>query len=228
MLAIDRAQSRKRTLPLLAAALTATAALVCCISALRSPGSNSVEPVDPSLRAEVLGGIEEFENADVEAIAIERRGEVVEIGFLLRKVIVERQEEGRTTFEAFLLNLGVHPVAQPYVTLRLFDESGAPVETVDLVGTEEILGPGQEWLLRGEYRLGRNPPRIVEETVFLKRDEATNFTLYSYNNPKESPGLLAQIARLIPIFDYEAIYTQPHADWHSFEAEFHYERVIRD
>jgi hypothetical protein len=201
---------------------------LCCWSVLRPSDPAGALEAAQEFDTELIRSLEPIKESDVETYAVERRGGVIEVGFLLTTVNAERSGSGTTTFEAGLINLGIYPAKDAYVTLRLMDQDGQPVETVDLTGDEEILDPGRGQVVKGEYVLGAGRPRILEETIALESDASTYFTVYSYNEMKSSPSLLSQLAAILPFVEYRAVWTKPEVDWHSFEVEFHYDRLIKD
>jgi len=201
---------------------------LCCWAILRPSDPAGALEAAQEFDAELIRSLEPIEESDVETYAVERRGGVIEVGFLLTTVNAERSGSGTTTFEAGLINLGIYPAKDAFVTLRLLDEDGRLVETVDLIGDNAILEPGRGNVVRGEFTVGAELPRIVEEIVELESDDSTYFTIYSYDNLKTSPGLLAKLAGLLPFVKYRAVWTQPELEWHSYEVEFHYDRLMRN
>jgi hypothetical protein len=199
-----------------------------CWALFRPPDPAGALEAAQEFDAQLIQGLDGIEESDVEAYAIEKQSGVIRVGFLLTKVQTERTSSGITTFEASLFNLAQSPVKDAYVTLRLIDEVGRPIETVDLIGEQEVLDPGRGQLVTGEHGKGEAQPRILEETIYLESDEPTYFTVYSYNKPKYSPGLLSQLANLVPLLEYKAVWSQPDLDWNTFEVEFHYDRVLED
>lgn len=137
---------------MLIAVLPLVLSLVCCISASLSLDSGSIDSASLAREAELLSEIGAFDRADIEAVAIESRGDVVDVGFLLQTVQIDRIDDRQTSFRAVLVNLGAFLVRNPLVTLRLTDADGDPVETVDMTNTREILGPGEQDFLKGSTR----------------------------------------------------------------------------
>lgn len=201
---------------------------LCCWSVLRPSDPAGALEAAQEFDADLIRSLEPIEESDVETYAVERRGGVIEIGFLLTTVNAVRSGSGTTTFEAGLINLGIYPAKDAFVTLRLMDKDGQPVEIVDLTGDEEILDPGRGYAVRGEFTVGATPARIVEETIAAGPDDFFAFSLNSYNNVKESPGFLSQIAQFLPFVEYRALWTNPEIDWHSYQVQFRYDRLIRD
>lgn len=201
-------------------------AALCCWSASRPGDPTQALAAAQEFDTEFFRSLEGIDRSEVEAYAIERRGGVIEIGFLLTKVEASQLGTAATRFEAGLFNLGREPVRDAYVTLRLFAEDGRLVETVDLKGEKEVIEPGSGQLVTAEYLAAATVPRIVEETLALESDASAFFTLYSYNETKLSPGLLSRIAALVPIVNYEAVWTKPTLDWQSFQVEFHYDSIV--
>jgi hypothetical protein len=201
---------------------------LCCWSVFQPSDPAGALEAAQEFDAELIRSLEPIEESDVETYAVERKGGVIEVGFLLTTVNAERSSSGTTTFEAGLINLGRYPAKDAYVTLRLIDEDGQPVETVDLTGDEEILDPGRGYVVRGEFTVGAKPARIVEETIAAGPDDFFAFSLNSYNDLKESPGILSQIAGFLPFVEYRAVWTHPELDWHSYQVQFRYDRLIKD
>lgn len=201
---------------------------LCCWSVLRPSDPAGALEAAQEFDTEFLRSLDGIDESNVEAYAIERRAGVIETGFLLTTVNVTRSNSGSTTFEAALINLGQYPVGGGYATLRLFDDAGRLVETVDLKGSQRNLEAGRGQVVTGEYQVGTRDPRIVEETIVLDSDETTYFTVYSYNGMKSSPGFLSRLAAILPFVGYRAVWTRPELDWNSFKVEFHYDAIIKN
>ena len=200
----------------------------CCWSILRPTSPDRVLEAAERFETELLENIAPIDESDIEAYAVERRSGVIENGLLLTTIGANRSGSGISTFEAGLINLGIHPVRGAFVTLRLYDSDGQLVETIDLIGDEEILQPGRGQVVRGDFAVGAKQPRIAEETIAADNEDAFSFTIKSYDTSKESPSFLAEIAKVFPFLEYQAIWTKPDHDWESYQVQFRYNTMIKE
>jgi hypothetical protein len=174
------------------------------------------------------GQLEGIDPSQVEALAIDRRGEVVEIGLLLSKIQVRRTEVGLSQFEAELFNLGDFPVENARVELRLDGPQGQFIDTIVMTSDQFIHIP-QRWAhLEGSYAVGGQAPRIVEENLALRSNRSISITTYSYEGVRAAPGVLQSIAGLFPVLVYEALWTNPQLDWDAYEIQFALDRIVTD
>ena len=201
---------------------------LCCWFLLRTPSQADLLPAVGLAESGLEGQLEGIDPSQVEALAIDRRGEVVEIGLLLSKIQVRRTDVGLSQFEAELFNLGDFPVENARVELRLSDAEGQFIDTIVMRSDQLIHIPDRWAHLEGSYQVGGLAPRIVEEKLVLMSDRSISFTTYSYDEVKDSPGLLGDLARVFPFLSYEALWTNPLVDWGSYEIQFALDRVMTD
>ena len=195
---------------------------------LQPTGKANVLPPVELAQSSLEGQLEGIGSSQVEALAIDRRGDVVEIGLLLSTIEVRRAEGGFSQFEAQLFNLGDFPVENARVELRLLDRQERFIETIVLATDEAILNPKRWAHLEGMYQVGALSPRIVEERLALTSNQSVALTTYPYGDAKDSPGFLSDLASAFGFLTYEALWTNPRADWVSYQLQFAVDRVIRD
>jgi hypothetical protein len=169
-----------------------------------------------------------LDSDQVEAFAIEIVGGTVELGLVLGPIQTQTDSSGRTHFEASLANVAELPVARPRVILRLKDEGGQLVEVITLGGTLATLQPGGVERVAAEFDPASTPPRILEETISLSPSGSTFFSVLSHEEVKLEPGFLPRLADLVPLFHYDIKWTDPTAQWVSYEIEFRIDKVIGD
>lgn len=222
-----RSSRRARWLYLIPLAPLAIGAL-CCWSVTRPSEDLEDIPATTEIHSEFQGLIEDLDAAGIEAVTFRQRGGVVDLGLVLTSINSQRHENGLSRFEADLINVGEFPLERARVNLRLIDEQGLIVETVDMETPDIRLDPGKKQTLSAEFQVGYGQPRIVEEIISLGPDDFVSFTMYSYKTPKEAPGLLAKISQFLPFIGYEAIWTNPDSNWTSYEIRFGYGKIIRN
>jgi hypothetical protein len=215
-------------LPFILALIPVAVGGLFCWSILRPTDSGQTQEPLANPEIGLLSDLEGIDASNIEAMAVERRSGVIEVGLLLEKIQFEQPDAGHSTFQAGLINLAAYPVKGAYVTLRLNDDQDRPVETVDMTGDLQVLESGQRVVLVGEFEVSAARPRIVEETLVLRSNDSIFFTLYSYNELKESPGFLSQLAKVLPFLEYRDLWTDPSSDWSSYETQFRYDRVLKD
>lgn len=221
-------QSRQLVRPALILALVPVLLASCCLLLSRPGDSAATIQAAYELQSRWEDRLQDLDSEQVEAVAIDVVAGSVELGLVLGPIQTETDTSGRTLFEAKLVNIADFPVARPRAILRLEDEHGQLVETVDLAGELDVLASGETELLRGDFAPSATTPRIVEETIILLSEGFLRFGTYSYEEVREEPGLLSRVAGLLPFVQYEAVWTNPSAPWTSYEIQFRIDGVLRD
>lgn len=168
----------------------------------------------------------ELDQAGIRAMLVDERGGTVRLGLVLTAIDVEKTEDGTAHFEADLINIGDFPLENARVNLRLLDEDGRIVESIDMRTPAIRLEPGENTRVSATFEPKAHPPRIVEERIFSESDNSRSLTIYSYRSMKEAPGFLSQLSGALPFLGYEATWTRPESDWESYEVRFGYSQIL--
>ena len=223
--------SRWRRFPrlVLVVAVPFVAVCSCCwlVSRLASTdqGPDDLIPVE-GIAENYEDLLADLDQAGIRAMLVDERGGTVRLGLVLTAIDVDSSEEGISIFEAELMNIGEFPLEDARVNLRLLDEDGRIVESIDMRTPSIRLEPGEITRVSALFDPGAHSPRIVEERLFSEADSSRGLTIYSYRSMKEVPGFLSQLSSALPFFEYEATWTRPESDWESYEVRFGYGQIL--
>lgn len=201
----------------------------CCWLFSRLSGSdespNDLIP-DEGITQNSADLLTELDQAGIQAMLLDERGGTIRLGLVLTTIEVDRTEQGVSIFEAELINIGDFPLENARVNLRLLDKDGQIIESIDMRTPTIRLEPGESTRVSATFEPGAQPPRIVEERIFLESDSSRDLTIYSYRSMKKAQGFLSQLSGALPFLGYEATWTMPESDWESYEVRFGYGRIL--
>ena len=191
--------SRRRRFPKTALIVAIPLLAVCSgcwlISRLASPTQsvNEILP-DEGIIQNYEDLLSELDLAGIRAMHLERQGGTTTLGLVLTTIDVDRSEQGASHFRAGLINIGDFPLENARVNLRLLNNDGQIIESIDMRTPTIRLDPGENAQVSATFETGVHPPRIVEERIFLESDSSRGLTIYSYRSLKEARGFLYQLS----------------------------------